>query len=167
MQEKRKEEDADKAWPIHVCQVSRPKREQRNVTTKMMLSLSLFLVIFLFSSFLIFFIFSFLVFCFSFLPCFFALFHANKNIKMLHLKGSPHQYLFVLLVCCFCLVFQIPFPFCYLCFSFGPTSPNPALVCCYLFFSFCRCFPFSLLVLCLLLLFFCFFLCWPNLCEKG
>ena len=79
------------------------------------LYLSLFLVIFLFSSFLVCFLVCFLVFCF-FLSCLVSLLlsHANKNIKLFHLKGSSHQCLFFLLLSCFCLVFEIPF--CYLCF---------------------------------------------------
>ena len=68
------------------------------------------------------------------------LFHAKKNIKILHLKGSSHQYFIMFFwVSCSCLVIRIPF--CDLCFLL--LAPAHLTLPLFVFVScFCCRFPF-------------------------
>ena len=75
-------------------------------------SLSLFLVIFLFSSFLFCFCFSLFFFCLALFLCF--CFMQRRTSRYFISKVLLINVYFVLLLSCFCLVFVVPF--CYLCF---------------------------------------------------
>ena len=97
-------------------------------TLSLSISLFLYLVIFLLSSFLVFFLSSFLVFCFSFSACLFAFVSCKEQHQILHFKGCFINS-FVFLVSCCVLFFKSPFLI--FTFSFGLSSPNPSLLRCF------------------------------------